>query len=398
MYDAIVVGARCAGAATAMLLARSGHRVLLVDRGRFPSDLRLSTHLVWQPGMARLEQWGVRSQLARAGTPPITAGRIDFGAFSLTGRFPAVGGVPEARAPRRRLLDGLLVEAAVRSGVELWEGCTVDGLLDDGPRSAVRGITGRRHGWVPVEARARIVIGADGMRSTVARLVGAPAYLERPALSGTYFSYWSGVPLAESTLWLRPHRTVVANPTDDGLVIVSVAWPVDEFARARSDIAGTFTRTVEQVAPDLADRLRAGTREERWSGAAVPGFLRRPHGPGWALVGDAGYVKDPCTAQGITDAFSSADLLAAAVDDALRGRRPWTEARSDYRRRRDEAAMPMYEFTYQQSSMEPPPPAVAEALAALAGDPAATERFFGVFAGTVPVSEFSGAPDPALAL
>ncbi len=394
MYDAIVVGARCAGAATAMLLARSGHRVLLVDRSRFPSDLRLSTHLVWQPGVARLESWGLREALARAGTPPITSGRIDFGSFALAGRFPPAGDVQEAYAPRRRVLDGLLVESAVRSGVELWDGCTVDGLESSG--SVVHGITGRLHGGRPVRASARVVIGADGMRSTVARMVGASSYLERPALSGTHFSYWSGVPLEESTLWVRPYRTVVANPTNDGLVIVSVAWPVGEFARARHDIAGSFTRTVEQVAPDLAVALHAGNREEHWSGSAVPSLFRTPYGPGWALVGDAGYVKDPCTAQGITDAFSSAELLAVAVDDALHGRRGWTEALSDYHRQRDEAAMPMYEFTYEQSSMQPPPPAVAEALGALADDPAATERFFGVFAGTVPVHEFFGTPEPAL--
>jgi flavin-dependent dehydrogenase len=396
MYDAIVVGARCAGATTAMLLARSGHRVLLVDRSRFPSDLRLSTHLVWQPGVARLEEWGLRQGLARAGTPPITGGQIDFGSFALTGRFPPVGDVPEAYAPRRRVLDGLLVDAAVRSGVELWEGCTVDGLLDDGtaPSGLVQGITGRLHGRTRVRARARIIIGADGMRSTIARLVGAPTYLERPALSGTYFSYWSGVRLEHSTLWVRPYRTVVANPTNDGLVVVSVAWAHQDLARVRQDVAGSFLRTVEDIAPEFSDALRAGTREERWAGAAVPSFFRRPHGPGWALVGDAGFTKDPCTAQGITDAFSSAELLATAVDDALRGRRGWPEALADYQRRRDEAAMPMYEFTYAQSSLERPPPALTEELTALAADPVATERFFGVFAGTVPVQEFFGSPEP----
>lgn len=112
-------------------------------------------------------------------------------------------------------------------------------------------------------------------------------------------------------------------------------------------------------------------------------------------MGDAGYTKDPCTGQGITDTFASADLLPSAVDDALRGRRGWTEALCDYQRQRDTAAMPMYEFTYEQSSMQPPPPVMAEALAALADDPAETDRFFGVFAGTVPVSDVFGAPEPA---
>jgi 2-polyprenyl-6-methoxyphenol hydroxylase-like FAD-dependent oxidoreductase len=394
MYDVIVVGARCAGAATARLLARSGHRVLLVDRSTFPSDQRLSTHLLWPAGVALLDRWGLREELVRAGTPPITDARIDFGDVVLDGSLHPAGEERTAFAPRRRVLDGLLVDAAVRSGVELWEGCTVDGLLDDGTGSTVQGITGRSDGGVPVRAEARLVIGADGMRSTVARLVRAAAYDERPALSGTYFSYWSGVPLERSTLWVRPYRTVTANPTDDDLTLVSVAWPVAEFGRARGDISGSFERTVREVAPELADALRAGTREERWSGAAVPSWFRVPYGPGWALVGDAGYLKDPCTAQGMTDAFSSAELLATAVDDALRGRRGWAEALSGYQRQRDAAAGEMYEFTYAQSSLEPPPPEMAAALAALADDPVATERFFGVFGGTVPASELLGGLAP----
>jgi flavin-dependent dehydrogenase len=394
MYDAIVVGARCAGAATAMLLARRGHRVLLLDRAHFPSDMRLSTHLVWQPGIARLEAWGLHGQLAASGCPPITGGCIDFGPFTLTGRIPPAGDVREAYAPRRVVLDGILVEAATRAGAELVEGATIDGLITgapaDGAGPRVRGVRGRIGGRT-FTATAPVVIGADGMRSAVARLVQAPSYLDRPALSGTYFSYWSGLSLDESTLYVRPYRVVTANPTNDGLTVVAVSWPLDEYHRARSDIAGAFHRTVEEVAPELADRLRAGRREERWVGAAVPSFFRRPYGPGWALVGDAGYVKDPCTAQGITDAFSCAELVADAVDDALCGRRPWDDALADYERRRNEAAMPMYEFTYTQSSLEPAPPPLQDLLGALRDDPMGTERFFGVFAGTVPVEDFFGA-------
>jgi 2-polyprenyl-6-methoxyphenol hydroxylase-like FAD-dependent oxidoreductase len=400
MYDVIVVGARCAGAATAMLLAREGHRVLLVDRGHFPSDLRLSTHLVWQPGIALLREWGLLDQLAASGCPAITGGAIDFGPFTLTGRFPPAGDVHEAYAPRRRVLDGILVEAATRAGADLWESCTVDGLLtgdrDEGAGPRVQGIRGRIRGR-RVTATAPVVIGADGAGSAVARLAQAAAYAERPALQGTYFSYWSGVTLDRSTLFVRPYRTIAANPTNDGLTVVGVSWPVEEFRRARHDIAGAFSAAVEQVAPELADQLRAGRREERWSGAAVPSRFRRAAGPGWALVGDAGLVEDPCTAQGITEAFSQAELLAGAVDDALCGRRSWDDALSDYGRWRDEAAMPMYEFTYAQSSLEPPPPPMQDLLASLQGDPVGTDRFFGVFAGTVGVQDFFGEPAAATA-
>jgi 2-polyprenyl-6-methoxyphenol hydroxylase-like FAD-dependent oxidoreductase len=391
MYDAIVVGARCAGAATAMLLARRGHRVLLLDRGSFPSDMRLSNHLVWQPGVAALRRWGLLDELARSGCPAMTTGAMDLGAFVLRGRVPPAGDVAEAYAPRRRVLDTILVEAAVRAGAELREQCTVDGLVGDG--TAVRGVTGRGPGGRAFRADAPIVVGADGMRSLVARLVAAPAHHQRPARQGVHFSYWSGVPVHEPTLYLRPRRTVVTVPTHDDLTVVSVSRPIADFRAARSDVAGHFLGAVDEHVPELGERLRAGRREERWVGAAVPGLFRRPFGPGWALVGDAGYLKDPCTAQGITDAFHHAELLADAVDAGLRGERPMGEALADYERRRDAAVMAMYAFTDQRAGLEPPTPAMQDLLGSLRGDRARTEQFFGVFAGTVPVQDVFG-PTP----
>ncbi len=394
-YDAIVVGARCGGAATAMLLARRGHRVLLVDRATFPSDMILSNHLVWPPGVAALDRWGLRDALARSGCPAITHGTMDVGAFALTGRFPPADGVAEAYAPRRTILDGILVDAATRAGAELWEGCTVTDVLRTGDGDAVRGIRGRVRGR-SVEATGTIVVGADGMRSAVARLVGAPAHHERPARMGIYFSYWSGVPVPPAaTLYSRPYRSVVAVPTHDELTVVSVSLSLDAFGAARADIAGHFHRTLDEVAPELAERVRAGRREQRWIGAATPGFFRRPHGPGWALVGDAGYVKDPCTAQGITDAFRHAELLADAVDTGLRDPREMPGALARYERRRDDAVIQMYEFTHQRAGLEPPTPQMAQLMVGLRDDPARTEQFFGVFTGTVPVSEFFGAPAAA---
>src|SRR5919107_1162973 len=236
MYDVIVVGARCAGASTAMLLARQGHRVLLVDRSTFPSDLRLSTHLVWQPGVAALKRWGLLDELVASGCPALTTAALDLGPFTVTGPLPAADGVREAYAPRRVLLDAILVNAAVEAGAELWEGCTVEELLTDdgteaGPR--VRGIRGQLRSGRAVSATATVVVGADGMRSPTAARVQAPTYLERPARQGTY------------------HQTTA------------------------------------EPAPKPAGQLRGGRREDRWIGPAVPSRFRRPYGPGWALVGDA---------------------------------------------------------------------------------------------------------------
>jgi 2-polyprenyl-6-methoxyphenol hydroxylase-like FAD-dependent oxidoreductase len=394
VYDAIVVGARCAGASTALLLARRGHRVLLVDRDSLPSDHLLSTHLVWPSGIAHLKRWGLLDHLVRAGTPGMTTGTMDVGPFSVTGRFPAVDGVGEAFAPRRRVLDGLLLEAATAAGVDLWDRCAVEGLLseDDGTGLRVCGVRARLAGGRTVDARARLVIGADGMRSAVARLVDAPRYLERPRRQGTYFTYWSGLPTDVNTLYARPWRSAVAYPTNDDLTLVAVNWPIDDYVGVRADIAGNYLRTLAEVAPDLADRMRDARREERWIGTAIPSFFRRPHGPGWALVGDAGYVLDPCTAQGITDAFAHAELVTEAVDDGLTGRRDIDTALADYERRRNAAVLPMYEFTYEQAGLEPPPTEAEAMFAAMRDDPDLASRFLGVFAGSVAVQDFFGPP------
>ena len=365
--------------------------MLLVDRSTFPSDLRLSTHLVWQPGVAALKRWGLLNELVASGCPALTTAALDVGPFTLTGTLPDADGVREAYAPRRVVLDAILVNAAVEAGAELWEGCTVDELLTDdgtGAGPQVRGIRGHLRNGRTVSATAAVIVGADGMRSPTAARVDAPTYLERPARQGTYFTYWSGLPSRVNTLYPRPYRSVVTIPTNDDLTLVAVNWTIDDYRAVRHDIEGHYHRTIAEAAPELAEQLRRGRREDRWIGAAVPSRFRRPYGPGWALVGDAGYLKDPCTAQGITDAFLHAELLADALDDGLRRRRPFGDALADYERQRNTAVMPMYEFTYATSALEPPTPQEERLFEAMRDDPVLTGRFFGVFAGTVAVQDF----------
>ncbi len=385
MYDAIVVGARCAGSPTAMLLARKGYRVLLVDRDSFPSD-HLSTHWIHQPGVARLARWGLRERLAATGCPPITSISMDLGPFTLRGTPPPSGDVAEGYCPRRTVLDKLLVDAAVEAGAELRERFAVQDLIWDGER--VCGITGRSASGTTVTERARIVIGADGIHSLVARQVAAPAYNTRPTYSCAYYTYWSGVPLEGVEFYPREHRGFGALPTHDGLACIIVGWPREEFHAYRADIEGNYLKTLE-LAPALAERVRQGKQEERFSGTAdMLNFYRKPYGPGWALVGDAGYHKDPITAQGISDAFRDAELLAEAIDAGFSGRRPLEDALAEYERWRNEASLPIYEFTCQLAMLEPPPPEMQQLFAALRHDREQTNRFFGVMAGTVPVQEF----------
>ncbi len=384
MYDEIVVGARCAGSATAMLLARKGHKVLLVDKASFPSDT-MSTHFIWQPGVANLKKWGLLDAVRDSNCPPVTRMKFDVGPLALFGSPPAADGTTEALAPRRQVLDKILVDAAEAAGAEVREGFSVNEVvIDDGRVTGVKGSGSSG----AVEESARMVIGADGKHSTVAKAVRAPVYNERPILMFAYFSYWSGVNLEELELYPRDQCAALAFPTNDGLVGVIAAGAIAGFSEFRTDIEGNFFKTLDQ-APDLASRVREGKREERFQGTAdLSNFFRKPFGPGWALVGDAGYNKDPTTAQGISDAFRDAELLSEAIDEGFSGRQPLEEALAGYEGQRNEASMPMYEFTCQMAALQPPPPEMQQLLGALAGNQAETDQFLGVIAGTTPIPQF----------
>ncbi|HXM54343.1 MAG TPA: NAD(P)/FAD-dependent oxidoreductase [Candidatus Dormibacteraeota bacterium] len=392
MYDAIVVGARCAGSPTAMLLARRGYRVLVVDRATFPSDVPRA-HFIQPNGVARLDRWGLLDRVRASGCPRVGNWSLDDGALAGTPPPADPGGVVGGYAPRRSVLDEILVRAAAEAGAEVTEGFTVEELLTDGER--VTGIRGHTARGEALTARARIVIGADGMRSMVARAVGAPAYSTHPAVTCAYFSYWSGVP-TEGLEIAYPHgREVIAVGTNDGLTLVYVAWPLAAFPAIRADVETAFMDAVDRV-PGLAERVWAGERVEHWYGAAdLPNFFRRSQGPGWALVGDAGYHRDPILAQGITDAFRDAELLSAAIDAGFGGRRPLADALADYERRRFAAAKPMYELNYTTALLRPPTDDQRRLRAALRGNQRETNRFFGVVAGTVPVEDFYNADNLA---
>jgi len=385
MYDVIVVGARVAGSSTAMLLARMGMKVLVVDRAGFPSDT-LSTHQVQLPGIARLARWGLLDRVVASGAPATRRVRFDTGAAVLTGRFPEFEGVDALYSPRRTVLDQILLDAAREAGAEVRERFAVEELV--GRDGRVTGVRGRAGGGAPVAESARLVVGADGKHSLVARAAGAPAYRVHAPRSMACYSYFEGVPLAGGEICARERRGAGAWPTNDGLVMTYVAWPAEEFAAFRADPEGNLLATLD-LAGDLGQRVRAGRRAERIRTTPdLPSHLRRPFGPGWALVGDAGLVMDPITGQGIADAFRDAELLAAAAGDGLGGRRPLAAALRAYQRRRDRAVLPMYRFTLQLAALRPPQPAEQTLFAAIGDDQARTDRLLGVLTGAVPVREF----------
>ena len=373
MYDAIIVGARCAGAATAMLLARRGHRVLLVDRATFPSDLPHG-HFLHRRGPARLQRWGLLDRLAATGTPPVTAMISDYGDFPLTDTNVFVDGAPMGYGPRRRVLDQILIEAAADAGADVRMGFAVQDYTGDGER--ITGIRGREAaGCTPVSEQARITIGGDGRNSRLARTVAAPAYEALPPLTCWYFSYWSGCPTTTALeMYLRDRRLILAFPADAGLLAVFVAWQAYLLPLVRSDIPGHFMEAVEAV-PNLAGRLRAGRQEDRFYGASdLPNFLRRPYGPGWALVGDAGCHKDPFLALGMCDAFRDAELLAEALHEAFAGAAPLDDTLLGYHRARDRFTLPDYRRNAQLARTMAAPEPLLKLRAEVRGDPRATRR------------------------
>jgi flavin-dependent dehydrogenase len=336
-----------------------------------------------------LHTWGLLDEVIASNCPPVDRYSFDFGPITISGAPRPIDGIATAYAPRRTVLDKILVDGAARAGAEVREHFTVEEVVvEDG---VVVGIRGHGPDGKSVVERARVVIGADGRNSHVAKAVAPVQYNEKPMLMWAYYTYWSGLPIDSFSTTIRPDRGWAAFPTNDGLTLVVVGWPNAEATAYKSDVEANYLKTLE-LAPEFAARVRGAQREERFAGGAVPNFFRKPYGPGWALVGDAGYTKDPITAQGISDAFHDAELCSEALDAAFTGRRAYADAMTDYQQIRDTRALPIYEFTTQLATMEPPPPEMQQLLGAVYGNQDAMNMFVSITAGTVSPLEFF-APD-----
>jgi 2-polyprenyl-6-methoxyphenol hydroxylase-like FAD-dependent oxidoreductase len=383
-YDAIIVGARCAGSPTAMLLARKGYKVLLVDKATFPSDT-ISTHLIHPPGVAALRRWGLLDRVVATGCPPIDTYAFDFGPFTISGS-PGTAEEPVSYGPRRTVLDKLLVDAASDAGAEVREDFTVEDVITEDEQ--ITGIRGRGKGIQSLTEHAKVVIGADGRHSLVAKAVHPEQYQEKPQLLAAYYTYWSGLPMnGRFEAYIREYCSFAVWPTNNDMTLVIAGWPYREFEARKKDVEGNYHRVINQ-APAFAERLRAAKQEERFVGTAVPGYFRKPYGPGWALVGDAGYNKDFITAMGITDAFTQAEQCADALHESFSGARPFATAMAEFQSKRDEHAMPIYEFTSQLASQDPPPPHVQQLFAAVSRNQASMDGFARVNSGVTSPAEF----------
>jgi flavin-dependent dehydrogenase len=347
-HDVVIVGGRVAGSATAMLLARLGHDVAVVEQALLPSDT-VSTHSIARSGVVQLRRWGLLDAVLASGAPAIR--QVTFHALgeSVTRTIKHKAGVDFLVAPRRYVLDTIVAAAARRAGAGVRTGITVTGLRrDDGGR--VTGICGHDRGGAPVELGARFVVGADGLRSRVAHSVGAAINEARPAGGAIQYAYYAGIPWTGMEFFVAERSFAGVFPTHHGQACIWVCTPSADARSARRrnpSRTEAFGELLQRAAPRLAERLRAARRT-----SPVRGMLRQPNqvrqafGRGWALVGDAGYHRDAVTAHGISDAFRDAEFLAAALDQAL-GAQESQEAAAlaCYQEQRDRALAEIFEIT-----------------------------------------------------
>lgn len=345
-YDVVVVGARVAGASTAMLLARAGLKVALLDRAAYGTDT-LSTHGLMRAGVLQLSRWGVLDAVVAAGTPPV--GRTLFhyaDGDTVQVSIRRSPGVDALYAPRRHLLDRILVDAAAAAGVDVHHEVGVTGLLTESD-GRVAGVRARRRDGTALTVRSRFTVGADGIRSVVAEQAGARVERQASAGAAVLYRYQRDLD-ADGYEWAWGAGSAAGMiPTNEGLTCVFVSTTPARMRSLRSQGAdAAFERLFAEAAPGLLPRLRESRAADRirgWNG--VPGFVRRSRGPGWALVGDAGYFKDPITAHGMTDALRDAELVATAVVEAFSGARPEAEALSAYQDARDHLSRRLFVTT-----------------------------------------------------
>jgi 2-polyprenyl-6-methoxyphenol hydroxylase-like FAD-dependent oxidoreductase len=383
-YDVLIVGMRCAGAALAMLLARNGCNVLAIDRAHFPSDT-ISTHFMWPRTTAFLAKWGLLDKLAATDCPPIERVTADYGPVAMSGRPSPVDGVQIMFSPRRTVLDHLLVEAARGAGAQTREGTTFRELVWEGDR-VVGARVQTKEGRL-VEERASIVVGADGVWSSVARAAGAITDIHHDSLTCGYYAYWAGVPTDGVEFYVREGRDILVFPTHEGLTCIWAGRSHGDWTTYRANIEGSY-RDVIALAPSLARRLDAARQGSRFRGTSkLPNFYRRSVGRGWALVGDAAYHRDPLPGMGIGDAFLGADLLANTIQAGLTGTSDLDTDLVSYQSAFRDRTKRVFEYTLRAATLKDPTSTIP-LYSKIARSREETTKFMDVLAGTTDFKQF----------
>lgn len=346
-HDVVVVGARCAGAAVARLLAGRGHDVVVLDRCDLPSDT-LSTHGIARGGVVQLARWGLLDGVLASGAPAIRTVTFGMGGQETTRAVKDRAGVDLMVAPRRTVLDAILARAAVAAGAAVVTSTTVTDVVRD-PRGRVVGVRARRRDGRDLTFLGHHVVAADGLRSTMAPRLGAVSRRTFTSDVSTYYAYVDQVPWRGYEFHVAPGALAGVFPTHDGQACVWLSRPtrlLDGVRRGGARRAEVLVDAIAEVAPALGSRLRSGRIVSGARGiVAPPSYVRDAFGPGWALVGDAGYHRDPITGHGITDAFRDAELLAEALDTALRSPARASAALAGYQDARDSALADTFRLT-----------------------------------------------------
>ena len=383
MYDVIVIGARCAGSPTAMLFAQQGYRVLLLEKARFPQDT-LSSHYIHMQGMALLNRWGLLDRLRDAGCRPITRQSYEGPGVRIDGFSQPLDGLRYTYAPRRYVLDPILADGAVAAGVEFREGCAVNDLVWEDDR--VVGVRYTTPGGAEATDRARLVVGADGMRSLVARKAGAHNVIEHPRVSCTYYSYWSGVP-SHFELYERPGRWIGVIPTNDDLTLLMTYFPQEDYHHVRKGVEPFYLDSFRTTAPELYERMSAGERVEQLYGTGhQENYFRKAYGPGWVLVGDAVNHKDSITARGITEAFVQSQTLTDCIGQRLHDDDALGAALERYENDLSGDALSHYQGALNVAELKPQ--GRVDMLRKLVGHQEHIDRYFSTLSGACSIDDF----------
>jgi flavin-dependent dehydrogenase len=383
MYDVIVIGARCAGSPTAMLFAQRGYRVLLLEKAKFPLDT-LSSHYLHMEGVALLKRWGLLDAIRASGAQPITRQSYEAPGVRIDGFSLPMDGEHTTYAPRRYVLDPILADGAVAAGVDFRQGCAVKDVLFEDDR--VVGVRYTTPAGTETTERARLVVGADGMRSLVARKVGAQNVIEHPRQTSTYYSYWADVP-AHFELYARPGRWIGVVPTNDDLTLLMAYFPQDEYNQVRKAVEPAYLEAFRTTAPELYERMQSGRRVEQLYGTGhQENFFRKAYGPGWALVGDAVNHKDSITARGITEAFVQAQSLTDYIGDRLHEDAALKGALRRYENDLGNEALNHYQGALNVAELKPD--ARADMLQKLVGHQDQIDRYFSTLSGAISIDDF----------
>jgi flavin-dependent dehydrogenase len=368
-YDALIIGGRVAGASLALLLARQGRRVVVADRDEFPSDT-MSTHFISLVGVGAMKKLGVIDDILGAGFRRITRHRTWIGDCCFEG--PAGPPGTFSLSPRRDVLDSALLAHATKAGAQFEQRTRVESLVSEGGR--VVGAVLQTAGGDRREVRARVVVGADGKSSRVAEWVGATKYDAVPAMRPVYYGYFNGIePRPEPAVEMMFGNDQIGFlfPMRDGEDCLAIELQPKDFDEFRSDHVAAFTARANLL-PEMARRMQNAKLEGKLIGSkGIENYFRKPFGPGWALAGDAGYLKDPSTGLGITDAFEQSFMLAESLGAWFDGA-DWEQTMSSFQQKRDQTMKPMYDMTLEFTRMQDITPAEQAILRSIFISPVST--------------------------